>query len=279
MRTGTGSRQLSASDLAEVDRLLRRDPVESVLIGSRLAGDDRERTQTMRAIWGYPDDQPQSLCFFGANLIPLYADQAAADSFVTIALAKGRMCSSIVGERETVAYMWSELEESWGPARLIRWRQPVMATGTPSLITPDPEVRPATRDDFDVLFPASVRMYEEEIEASPLSGGGRPIYEHRLRSMIDRGRAFVRIVDGEVAFKAELGAVTPYAAQIQGVWVDPARRGQGLGAAGTAAVLNAALASGHQTVSLYVNDFNEPAIRAYRSVGFETVAEFMTVLF
>ena len=279
MRTGTGSRQLSASDLGEVDRLLRRDPVESVLIASRLCGDERERNQTLRALWGYPDERPESLCFFGANLIPLYADEAAADSFVTIALAKGRMCSSIVGEREAVASMWSELEESWGPARLIRWRQPAMSTGTPSHITPDPEVRPATSGDFDALFPASVRMYEEEIEASPLSGGGRPIYEQRLRSMIDRGRAFVRIADGEVIFKAELGAVSPYGAQIQGVWVDPKWRGRGIGAAGTAAVLNAALANGHHTVSLYVNDFNEPAIRAYRSVGFETVAEFMTVLF
>jgi uncharacterized protein len=93
------------------------------------------------------------------------------------------------------------------------------------------------------------------------------------------GRAFARIETGRVLFKAELGAVSGRAAQIQGVWVDPAHRGRGLGTFGTAAVVTEALRSVAPTVSLYVNDFNLPARRAYERVGLRNVGTFASVLF
>ena len=39
-------------------------------------------------------------------------------------------------------------------------------------------------------------------------------------------------------FKAEVGAATPQACQVQGVWVRPEFRGQGLAAPGMAAVVD-----------------------------------------
>ena len=88
------------------------------------------------------------------------------------------------------------------------------------------------------------------------------------------GRAFARIEDGRVLFKAELGAVSARVAQIQGVWVDPEYRGRGLGTLGTAAVVAEALRTVAPTVSLYVNDFNVPARRAYERVGLRNVGTF-----
>jgi hypothetical protein len=35
----------------------------------------------------------------------------------------------------------------------------------------------------------------------------------------------------------------------------------------------------HPTLSLYVNDFNEPAIALYERVGFRRAGEFATLLF
>src|SRR5205814_989732 len=97
------------------------------------------------------------------------------------------------------------------------------------------------------------------------------------------GRSFVRIDDepagASVTFKAELGSVTPGAVQVQGVWVRPERRGKGLAAPGMAAVAAIVQAEIAPVVSLYVNDFNERAIRAYRTVGFREVGTYATVLF
>jgi predicted GNAT family acetyltransferase len=53
----------------------------------------------------------------------------------------------------------------------------------------------------------------------------------------------------------------------------------GVAAPGMAAVLRYALADVAPVVSLYVNDFNTPARRAYLRVGFQEVGAFMSVLF
>ena len=80
-------------------------------------------------------------------------------------------------------------------------------------------------------------------------------------------------------FKAEIGAVTPQACQVQGVWVRPDCRGQGLAAPGMAAVVIEARRTISPVVSLYVNDFNTPGRATYRRAGFREIGEFMSVLF
>jgi len=61
--------------------------------------------------------------------------------------------------------------------------------------------------------------------------------------------------------------------------VAPAHRGRGMGTAGTAAVVEYALAAIAPVVSLYVNDFNTAARAAYRRVGFDEVGQYASVLF
>ncbi|POX40303.1 GNAT family N-acetyltransferase, partial [Streptomyces sp. Ru72] len=101
-----------------------------------------------------------------------------------------------------------------------------------------------------------------------------------VAELVGAGRSFARLDDtGRVVFKAEIGAATPLACQIQGVWVAPEYRGMGLAAPGMAAVLRYALTDVAPVVSLYVNDFNTPARRTYHRVGFQEVGAFMSVLF
>ena len=73
--------------------------------------------------------------------------------------------------------------------------------------------------------------------------------------------------------------VTRHTAQVQGVWVHPDYRGQGLAVAGMAAVVRDALRRVAPTVSLYVNDYNAAARRVYARCGFTQVDTFATVLF
>ena len=67
--------------------------------------------------------------------------------------------------------------------------------------------------------------------------------------------------------------------QVQGVWVAPELRGRGLSVGGTAAVAQLAQRDTAPVVSLYVNDYNEAARRAYLRVGFVEVGTFTSVLF
>jgi predicted GNAT family acetyltransferase len=157
--------------------------------------------------------------------------------------------------------------------------QPVMSiTGSP-LVDPDLAVRRVREDEIDILLPASIAMFTEEVGVSPTSGGALSAYRSRVADMIRAGRAFARIENGSVLFKAEIGAATTLACQIQGVWVAPHLRGQGLSEGGMAAVVTAARRDIASTVSLYVNDFNIPARRAYQRVGFSEIGQFATIFF
>jgi predicted GNAT family acetyltransferase len=122
-------------------------------------------------------------------------------------------------------------------------------------------------------------MYTEEVGVSPEAGGGADLYRARVTQLMSRGWSFARFDRGKLVFKAEVACATPEAAQVQGVWVPPERRGEGLAVAGLAAVVEQVQATIAPVVSLYVNAWNEPARRAYERVGFRQTSTFATVMF
>jgi predicted GNAT family acetyltransferase len=231
-------------------------------------------------MWGHVvDGRLDALCHAGANLVPVQAGPDAQRAFADRARRQGRRCASIVGPKAAVAPMWELLEPSWGPARDVRPDQPLMATSSPSPVPADPAVRRVRPDELDTVLPACVAMFTEEVGISPTTGDGGSTYRARVAELIDAGRSFARIEDGRVVFKAEIGSVSDDACQVQGVWVPPELRGQGLSVAGMAAVVDLALRDIAPVVSLYVNDYNATARATYRRVGFEDCGTFMSVLF
>jgi predicted GNAT family acetyltransferase len=264
----------------EVLSILDADSVSNVFVASRVHAIGLDQARLGAQMWGYVrDGRLRSLCYSGANLVPVAASSEAVQAFADRARAQGRRCSSIVGPIDAVSEMWEALEPYWGPPRAIRHVQPVMATSTAPEVTPDPAVRRVRMEEFDVVYPACVAMFTEEVGISPSAGDGGVLYRARVAELIRAGRAFARIENGRVVFKAEVGAVTPYACQVQGVWVDPAQRGNGIAVHGMAALVEEALRTIAPTVTLYVNDYNAPARAAYRRVGFTDVDTFMSVLF
>ncbi|MCP3821166.1 GNAT family N-acetyltransferase [Streptomyces sp. A3M-1-3] len=281
MLTQTTTRVLEPSDLDAALEVLGRDPVANAFVASRVQVAGLDPWRLGGEMWGwYAEGELRSLCYAGANLVPICATPEAVRAFADRARRTGRRCSSIVGPAESTGVLWKLLEPSWGPARDVRPNQPLMITEQPAAkVVPDPHVRRIRKDEMDLIMPACVSMFTEEVGVSPLAGDGGLLYQARVAELVGSGRSFARIEDGKVLFKAEIGAATPQACQIQGVWVDPEFRGRGLSETGMAAVLRYALADVAPVVSLYVNDFNTAARAAYRRVGFREVGAFMSVLF
>ena len=69
----------------------------------------------------------ESLCYAGANLIPLRGEPADLHAFADKAMSAARRCSSVVGRAELVLPMWQRLQSAWGPARDVRESQPLLA--------------------------------------------------------------------------------------------------------------------------------------------------------
>ena len=278
--TNQAVRVLGPADVPAALELLAADPVVNVFADYRTRITQLDTRWLGGEMWGYfEDERLVSMCHVGANLVPVNASPAACDAFVERALRTGPRCSTIVGPQDAVSLLWAGLEDQWPSPRELRWDQPHMVATSPPSVAPDPLVRRTTKREANILYPACVAMYTEEVGISPEVDGGRDLYRARVNQLIGRGWSFSRIEDGRVVFKAEVACATGDAAQVQGVWVAPDRRGQGLGSAGMAAVVAHVLADLAPVVSLYVNDYNHAARRVYEQVGFRRTATFATVMF
>lgn len=282
LRPSLGSGTLRVLDEESADAALAfldDDPVTNVFVVGRIEQALAHGWSLGGQLWGFERAGALiGVCYSGANLVPATDDEGALRTFAERARRQGRRCSSIVGPCDAVGPLWQELERAWGPARDVRTKQPLLSIADAPRVDPDPAVRQVRQDELELLLPACVEMFTEEVGVSPMRGDGGALYRSRVAELIRTGRAFARIEEGEVTFKAEVGAVSAKACQVQGVWVPPHLRGQGLAAPGTAAVVALARADLAPVVSLYVNEFNVAARRAYERVGFEQVGAFTTVL-
>lgn len=256
------------------------DPVGAALMAEfieALSTTPFVRSQVMCAVRG---EELLGLCLMAGNLVPLGLPPEAYGPVAEHVRRRGLRFSSMVGSAEEVMALWRLLRRHLGSARDIRPDQPSLMIDYDPLIEADPQVRPGRVEDLDILIPACVAMFTEEVGYSPLSAGGG--YERRIRNLVEQGRSLVRIGSGpagpEVVFKAEIGTVGLGAAQIQGVWVNPRHRGKGLAAPGMAAVVEHTRARFAPIVSLYVNSYNTAALATYSRVGFRQVGTFATIL-
>jgi len=278
--TTSALRVLGPADLADLQRLLDRDPVRHCFVASRLHASGMQGWRLGGEMWGwYEGERLVSACYNGANLVPVDGTPEALFAFADRARRFGRRCSSMVGPADEIAELWRLLAPAWGPAREERMKQPVMTLSRGPDVEADAFVRVVGENEVDLILPACVAMFTEEVGVPPTAGESMHIYRARVAELVRAGRALARIENGVVVFKAEIGAASPQACQVQGVWVDPRYRGRGLAAPAMAAVARYAHEQVAPTVSLYVNDYNTAARLAYRRVGFTEVDTFASVLF
>ena len=274
-------RALDAQSIELVKNLIEQDPVRHCFLAARLEQTKQSRFRpSYPDLLGYFDDgKLKSILMTGANIVPVNTSLIARQEFATVLNRSGRRSSSIVGPAEEVLDLWSKVLGSWGPAREVRGNQPVLTMRSNSSLPIDHDVRYSNLSDLDELLPACIAMFTEEVGISPMLNGGGNAYRNRISELVSSRRSFVKYLGSELVFKAEVGTVGAGVAQIQGVWVKPEYRGRGIAAPAMAAVVKLVLADLAPVVSLYVNDYNEVALKTYRTVGFEQVDTFATVLF
>ena len=212
-------------------------------------------------MWGYVEDgELVSACHAAANLVPVNATPEAVQAFAARAIRQRRRCATIVGPADAVTGLWDELEHHWSRPRDVRWNPAHLEiTARPTSSPTRGATHPA--GDLGVLYGVRGDVHRG---GRRLAGGqgGAAMYRARVAQLIGKGWSFARIENGRVLFKAEVAAVSPYACQIQGVYVDPTRRGEGIATSGMAAVVATALGEIAPVVSLYVSDHNTPARQA-----------------
>ncbi|NVM95168.1 DUF4081 domain-containing protein [Arthrobacter sp. AETb3-4] len=275
-------RVLVHEDTAALRTLVARDPVANVFIDSLLtAGGSAVPAQRGAVILGFFEHdggQLASACWVGSNVVPVGVEPGQAAHFGRWIASHWEPHASIFGPAGAVLGIMDALSAAGINAQEVRANQPLLVIEGMPLLAPNPALEPSASGRFNEVLAAAAAMFEEEVGYSPFLGGEEN-YRRRVAWLITNGHSFSHCEpDGEVVFKADLGAVTPRATQVQGVWMNPRYRGLGLSAGYMAGVVLFAQRLAPVT-SLYVNDFNHRARAVYAKVGFEQAGTFATVLF
>ena len=277
---GLSVRTLDGQDTPALLLLAQQDRVANVFILAHLraTGTAAPTSGGAGVIGVFDDGILTGACWAGANLVPVQLDPALAPLVAEAANSSGRRYASAFGPAAAVLALNAELAGLGHRAHEVRADQPLMIIDGPPLVQPNRGLEQGNLADFDRILPACAAMFEEEVGYSPYLGG-REFYSRRVEGLIRQGHSLVHLNNaGEVVFKAELGAVTDDVTQVQGVWMNPIFRGQGLSAGYMSAVVEKARQIAPVT-SLYVNGFNTRARSTYERVGFRQVGTFATVLF
>lgn len=276
-------RALGRGDTRAALDFLAREPVRDLFIASRIVSDGVLAAPGWSPLWGAFDRQERlrGILHLGPNLVPAVDDLEVVDHLASLATGPGptRM---LVGERLAIERLWRLVAGTYPAPREVRARQFVYALTPEGLALPPRSgragrARLARRGDEERVLRLSAAMYLEEMGEDPMARdpGG---YRRRVRVLTDRGWTYVYERGGELVFKMDVGCASDHGAQIQGVYVPPELRGRGVGTRAMAACCALAFER-HPALSLYVNDFNDPAIALYERLGFRRQPfDFQTVM-
>src|ERR1700744_2022430 len=119
------ARLLDDRDRAAALEVCAADPVANVFVEARIRAFGLDPGRLGAQMWGYEQGgRLVSLCYGGANLVPVQATGPAVTAFAERALRQGRRCSSIVGTSAVVTELWGLLRPYWGAAPERRGGQP-----------------------------------------------------------------------------------------------------------------------------------------------------------
>lgn len=204
--------------------------------------------------------------------LPSSVRSTALDLLAERILARYQPVRAIIADTVVVERIWRRLRTMIDPPTVVRLNQPVYVMNGPRLDLPDlTAMRYATLEDLDQLVPACAAMHKEEVGIDPLVRDPYG-YRQRIRELVQRRRSLVMTSAGRIVFKCEFSAVTDAAIQLMGVWTSPEHRRRGAARLGMSEVCGHILRQ-QKAVTLFVNDFNQPAIVLYESIGFRRIGQ------
>lgn len=267
-------RLLAEDDYKDALEFLQRDPLINVYLISRLI-EERMLAGSQVAVVRY--NGAIVLVVSLATNIVLAGDPSVSHDITesAVALIADRILQrmlpvrAIISPARLVEALWNRLRARLDPPTVVRLNQPVYALGR-RLDYPDLTLaRYSTPRDLDPLVPACAAMHREEVGIDPLERDASG-YRERIRELIDKKRSVIRVIDGRIVTKCEYSAVTNEAVQLMGVWTHPSYRRRSLSRELLREVCGHLSRRG-KTVTLFVNDFNRPAVSLYESLGFRPI--------
>jgi predicted GNAT family acetyltransferase len=267
-------KSLSNDDTAAALTFLRRDPLINVYLISRILEERfAPSTQTVEVRHNRDVVLVASLAtnvvVAGDRELPQDVTETAIAVIAERIITRMLPVRAIISPAHLVEMLWARLRTLLDPPTVVRMNQPVYAMRG-RLDYPDlKESRYTTMRDLEALVPACAAMHREEVGIDPLDRDAAG-YRERVRELVEQKRSVILVINGQIAAKCEYSAVTNETVQLMGVWTNPRFRRRGYARALLREVCGHCARKG-KTVTLFVNDFNLPAIALYEDLGFQRI--------
>lgn len=267
---------LKEENEAEALRFLAARPIHTVFMASLISDNGVLSPFNRGSFYGYrnKDGSLEGVALIGHATIIETQSQECIKAFARFA----KNCSPthlIRGEEEKVDSFWNYYAEGERAARLISREFLLLRQTIPTEFEAMPGLRPATLADLELIVNVNASMACRESGINPLvkdSFGFRERAARRIR----QGRIWVLIENNRLIFKSDVIALTRLAAYVEGVYVDPEKRGKGYGHR-CILQLTKYLLMHAGSVCLTVNEKFPEALTFYERAGFDIASRYDTI--
>ncbi len=130
----------------------------------------------------------------------------------------------------------------------------------------------ADQTHLEVIVKANSEIMLSERGYDPLITNADSFIQS-YRKLIDQNRCLVSIKDGEIVSKFDLGMTNSLITYVEGFYVNPKFRRQGLGFSSMQSLIRK-IKKASKSIALLVDSKNTPAFSLYKKCGFQEVKRF-----
>ena len=283
MRKDRGIHLLTHGSEAEALEFLSARPIHSVVMSSFIRDNGLVSDLNRGSFYCYRDQagRIEGVALVGhATLFETRTDAALA-AFAQLGRNSGKV-HMVMGEESRVERFWYHFSmggcvpHQIGRELLLELRRTILERTWSETRNPGFGLRLATPADLSVVVTTHARMAFEELGlVNPLVADPKGFPE-RCARRIDQRRVWVLIENGSLVFKADVVADTPEVIYLEGIYVNPEKRGHGYGLR-CLTELSRSLLKRTGSICLLVNDRNHKAHSFYRRAGFRFKSHYTTI--
>lgn len=274
--TSNAVQKLTVDDEPEALAFLGERLLHTIILTGFIRDNGIESPLNRGTFYAYRDGggKLEGLALIGHSTLFEVRTESALASFARLAAASDKL-HLVMGESENVEAFWHHFTKyrslSYSQCRELlliqRWPSPSLAAV--------PDLRLATVDDLAFVMMAHAQMLEEAQGINPLQSDPTG-FRQRCARRIEQQRVWVLVREGQLIFKADVISATSAVNYLEGLYVDPGKRGQGYGSR-CVAQLSRHLLAQTQALCVLASEHNLAAQAIYRKAGFELESYYLSI--
>ena len=268
--------QLTEAERAEVVAFLAERPIHTVVMAGLIRDNGLVSEHNRGTFYACRNSEGrlEGVALMGHATLVEARTRQAMEAFALTAQLCARK-HMIIGELERVEEFWNSYADEGQPMRLACRELLFESRGRMQVRDEVEGLRLATVDDLDLIVPVHAGLAESESGIDPLAVDPEG-FRKRCRRRIEKGRVWVLTDNDWLIFKADVQADTPDVIYLEGVYVNPAERGRGIGRR-CLTQLSQHLLTRTRSICLLVNEENEKAHVFYRLCGYKLRGVYDTI--